>query len=278
MTASARHPRAADPSAHRRRAVVTVWTRAVAIASLGFSCLVSASGWPPPRCAAVQLQPAFTGVGDAPAVRIWTPSTLADIPSAGDCAGWSAVPLGLLVAVAGRFRSDDDVAALLTRFGAISDLLTVRYWSVTDHAWRPLVTRATAVDTAAARQPRSDYTAAQLEGGRNVYMAQKDSRAASEAVYRMRVSERTVDGFVLETENVTPVRWFGVTLFQPGDIQSMYRLQQRDAGVWSYYALTQIAGSSWLITGHEKSYANRVVALYRHLAGIPSDLEPPAAP
>jgi hypothetical protein len=29
--------------------------------------------------------------------------------------------------------------------------------------------------------------------------------------------------------------------------------------------------------GHEASYVNRAVALYRHLARIPTDREPPAA-
>jgi hypothetical protein len=37
-------------------------------------------------------------------------------------------------------------------------------------------------------------------------------------------------------------------------------------------------GASVLTAGHESSYINRAVALYRQLAGIKTDQEPPAAP
>ena len=94
----------------------------------------------------------------------------------------------------------------------------------------------------------------------------------------MRVRESTDERIVIETENVAPVRWWAVTLFPPGALRTVYILEQRSTGIWSYYALTKVAGGSWLVAGHEKSYINRVVALYRHLAGIPTDQEPPAAP
>ena len=37
-------------------------------------------------------------------------------------------------------------------------------------------------------------------------------------------------------------------------------------------------GASMLTAGYEKSYVNRAAALYRALAGIKTDQEPPAAP
>jgi hypothetical protein len=94
----------------------------------------------------------------------------------------------------------------------------------------------------------------------------------------MRVYERTSNGFIIESENRTAVRWWGLTVFRPGDIHSVYFLERREPGIWSYYAVTTIAGASWFTAGHEKSYINRMVALYRRTAGIPTDLEPPAAP
>jgi hypothetical protein len=36
--------------------------------------------------------------------------------------------------------------------------------------------------------------------------------------------------------------------------------------------------SRFLLRGYEASYVNRMVAIYRHLAGTPTDREPPAAP
>ena len=109
-------------------------------------------------------------------------------------------------------------------------------------------------------------------------MSQRDNRSASDVIYRMRVRENGTNRVVIETENVTAVRWWGLTLFKPGALHSVYFLEQRSPDVWSYYALTRIVDGSWLVAGHDKSYINRVVALYRHLAGIPTDLEPPAAP
>jgi hypothetical protein len=94
----------------------------------------------------------------------------------------------------------------------------------------------------------------------------------------MRVRESNPTRLVIETENVTAVRWFAMTLLKPGGLRALYFFRERSPGVWTYHALTRIAEGSWLISGHDNSYINRVVALYRHIAGIPTDLEPPAAP
>jgi hypothetical protein len=83
---------------------------------------------------------------------------------------------------------------------------------------------------------------------------------------------------VIETENVTPVRWLALTLLKPGGLRASYSFRERSRGIWTYLGVTRIAEGSWLISGHENSYINRVVALYRHIVGIPTDLEPPAAP
>jgi hypothetical protein len=40
----------------------------------------------------------------------------------------------MIVALAGSFRHDGDVEDLLRRFGAISALTEIRYWSVIDKA------------------------------------------------------------------------------------------------------------------------------------------------
>ena len=66
-------------------------------------------------------------------------------------------------------------------------------------------------------------------------------------------------------------------MFEPSDLRSVYILEQAEPGIWSYYSLTRIAGNSWLSGGHDKSYINRILAMFRHLASIQSDLEPPPA-
>jgi hypothetical protein len=184
----------------------------------------------------------------------------------------------MLLAVAGTLQSADGEAALLSRFGAVSRLLRVRYWSTTDHTWRPLLTAVTALTNQVSCQPRGDFTTTEIESGQDLYLAQTDSRSTNEVIYRMRLRGSDSQHFVIETENVTPVRWWALTLYKPGDLYSLHFLDQRSPGIWSYYSLTRIDGGRWLITGHEKSYINRAVALYRHFAGIPTDLEPPPAP
>jgi hypothetical protein len=252
-------------------------TSSVAILLL-LSCRVYANADVANDCGPEASPIAFGAIGEAPKVETWSgPASNAAQRAAESLSGAAVVP-GLLISLAGSFRSLEDADGLLSRFGAVANLLTVRYWSVTDRKWRPLVVFAAALTAPTTRRIRDGFSAAELRTGQDAYLAQQDSRSASEAVYRMRVRDSSHDRFTLETENVTAVRWWGITLFAPRAIRSTYLLQQRCAGVWSYYSVTNIAGSGWLISGHEKSYVNRVVALYRHLAGIPTDLEPPAAP
>jgi hypothetical protein len=48
-------------------------------------------------------------------------------------------------------------------------------------------------------------------------------------------------------------------------------------GRYRYYTVTRLTGKlPFGVTG--ASMINRAVALYRYIAGIPTDLEPPAAP
>jgi hypothetical protein len=98
-------------------------------------------------------------------------------------------------------------------------------------------------------------------------------------VYRLRVRETAPDRLVVETENVSSVRYLLLPLAGPGDLQALYFLERRSANEWGYYSLARTgAGTSSLTEGHEASYVNRAVALFRHLAGLPTDQGPPAAP
>ena len=75
------------------------------------------------------------------------------------------------------------------------------------------------------------------------------------------------------------MRYMFLTLFNPGEMQSVYFLDRESDDVWRYYSLVRTGrNASRLATGHESSSINRAVAFYRFLAGIPADQEPPAAP
>ena len=266
--------KAAQPNGRRLRWSLVV--PVLAMAGSAGAALPDAPAVPP--CSQSTPEPAYGPLGGAPNVRTWSDGRLADFPALAACVGWIEGDFRTLVATAGVFRAPGGTPAILSRFGAVSGLLLVRYWSTTDRAWLPLVTAATAMTSAVAGSARADFTSVELATGRDLYMSQRDNRSASDVLYRMRVRESSADRIVIETENVSPVRWWALTLFKPGALHSVYFLQLRSPDTWSYYALTKISDGSWLVSGHEKSYINRVVALYRHLAGVPTDLEPPAAP
>ena len=94
----------------------------------------------------------------------------------------------------------------------------------------------------------------------------------------MTVRERTAERLVVSTENVTPIRVGILTAFEPGAMQSVIFLDRRGPGLWGYYQTIRAAeGASVIALGSDASYVNRLAALYRYVAGIPTDQEPPAA-
>ena len=234
------------------------------------------SGSPP--CDAVLPPSIYSPVGAAPNIEVWKKPSLAEMPPQAMCLGLAAPDLRMLVTVAGTFENAGGAPAILARFGEVSKLLSVNYWSTTDKKWRPLVLAAAALTTRDSGQPRDDFTNAELQRGQDVYFSQRDSRGAGEVIYRVRVRENSRARLVIETENVTAVRLFAMTLLKPGGMRALYFFEERSRGIWTDYGLQRIAEGSWLISGHEDSYVNRIVALYRHITGIPTDLEPPAAP
>jgi hypothetical protein len=124
---------------------------------------------------------------------------------------------------------------------------------------------------------RADFTPAELRSGRDLYLAETENSAVGEVVYRLRVRQATPDRLVLETVNVTSVRWLFFSLFGPGDLRTDYFLDRLPGGGWGYYSLVRVgSGASRFAQGTYGAYANRMLALYRHMAGIPTDREPPA--
>jgi hypothetical protein len=237
-----------------------------------------AQGGPQPPCGSAP-SPAYGEPGGTPVVRVWA----GDGPGAGwtppACTGWRPLPFRALVAAAGRFRHRDPVEELLARLGAVSTLTTVRYWSVADRRWRQLVTRPPPWTD--PTPPRGGRTSAspRCGAGPTSTFAQDDNRSTGEVVYRMRVREVGPDRLVVETENVGAVRYLVVPLAGPGDLQALHFLERLAPGEWGYYGLARTgAGASPLTGGREASYVNRAVALFRHLADLPTDRGPPAAP
>jgi hypothetical protein len=251
---------------------------AMALAAAGLCC-VQAHGaeiGPQLPCQAEPF-PAYPDIGGAPAVKTWDRSALGRDWTPPACTGWTEPGFSTLVVAAARFRYASGFEGLLRHIGAISELTGMRYWSTTRKRWQTLIIDAYALSAAAGGQRRKDFSLSEMAQGRSLHFEQADN-VSGRAVYQMRVLTASPDRVVIETENLSTMRYLLLPVFPPGEMQSIYFLEREPDDVWRYYSLTRTGrNASWLTTGHEASSINRAVAFYRYLAGIPTDQEPPAS-
>ena len=219
--------------------------------------------------------PAYTPAGQPPATDVWSASELARTGwQAAPCLNWGASRTKLAAALAGEFQFAGSLDDLAVRLAHISALKSVRYWSVSHKAWQPLVSDSGFLDGPDGKG-RADPAAGELTPGRSFFYFETSH---GRTVYRMTVRERTAERLVVATENVTPIRVGILTAFEPGAMQSVIFLNRRGPGLWGYYqTLRATEGASVIALGSDASYVNRLAALYRYMAGIPTDQEPPAA-
>jgi hypothetical protein len=218
-------------------------------------------------------------------VKVWHDDDLKRLGrEAPQCPGWGSLAHPqILLAMTGSFRFDGSADELVDRLGAISALRHIRYWSATKKMWRPLVSDASALSRLDPRARRSDFLAAEMIAGTDLYYWVKHNWS-SNIIYRMHVLEHNPTRTVVATENLSPYRFLLMTLFDPGALQSVAIVELVSPGVWGVSILTRAGeGASPLVLshlaiGHEASYVNSAAAIYRHLAGIRTDAEPPAAP
>ena len=255
------------------------WRRALIVSALLLFATGAEAVGPQPPCTTAAL-PAYPPPDSAPAVAIWQEKELIESNwHPPGCTGWLTDSRSkLIVTLAGSFRFDGAMNQLLARVGAVSALPAIQYWSTTDKSWGPLSNEAFALGSPDVKARRRDFAPSELVKGAELYYWQDDTRTGP-AIYRLRVYESTAERFVISSDNVTPVRRFFLTLFKPGALQSLLIVQRLSPGVFGTFILSRSGeGASVLTEGHDKSYVNRTVALYRHLAGIRTDQEPRAAP
>jgi len=210
-------------------------------------------------------------------VKFWSESDFGHDWRPPACTGWAETGFSTLITTVARFRYTSGEEGLLRRIGAISELAGMRYWSTTHQQWRTLIVAASASTGSQPAQRRENFTPGEMQEGKVLYLEQSDN-LSGKAVYRMHIAEVSADRLVFDVENVSLMRYFFVTLFHPGDMQSVYFLDRESDNVWRYYSITRTGrNASRLATGHESSSINRAVAFYRSLVGIPTDQEPPAA-
>jgi hypothetical protein len=220
----------------------------------------------------------YPSPGTSPTIEIWHGSELAQgnwqPPS---CTGWPAGSRSkLIVTLTGSFHFDGTMDGLLTKIGAISTLKDIFYWSATDKKWAHLSTDASALTDAKAKDRRGDFAASDFGKNADLYYWE-DSASTGATVYRLRVSESTPQRLVISSDNVTAIRKFIFTLVKPGALQSLLFIQRLSPQTFGVYIITRTGeGASALSNGHEETFINRADALFRQLAGIKTDQDPPA--
>jgi hypothetical protein len=236
----------------------------------------SAQLGPQPPCGQ-EAAPPYPGLDASPSVKFWSESGLGRGWKPPACTGWTEVGFSTLVTTVARFRYGAGGESLLRHIGAVSDLAGMRYWSTTRQQWRTLIVSAHALAGLPPSVRRQDFTPDEMKENKPLYFEQVDN-LSGKATYRMRITEASADRLVFDVENIGVMRYFLVTLFRPGEMQTICFMDREPDGVWRYYSIARTGrNASRLVSGHAASSINRAVAFYRSLAGIPTGLEPPAA-
>jgi hypothetical protein len=230
-----------------------------------------------PACLSNGVSPVFPPLNAAPVAQATRAPGGRASPAGASCFEKSD-SAATWITVASIVQSSNNLDAFIERFGSVSTLLAVRYWSTTEQKWRPLVLSASAIASSNATTPRADYSLAELVTGEDRYYSVTDSRSGRAVTYRLRLWPSQPTGLVVEIANVDAIKQWGITLYAPGGLHTLYFLRKQSPAAWAYYSITRILPNSFLAEGHDKSFINRAVAVYRHIVGLPTDAEPPSAP
>jgi len=259
--------------------LILAWTHRLGfVLLLVLVCHVSgyAQSGPQPPCEKEAIPP-YPDLGAPPAAKFWTKSEVTGEWKPPACTRWTEEGFTTLVTTVARFRYPSGSDGLLRHIGAISDLAGTRYWSTTHKKWQTLIVDAHAVSGLHSNEPRENFTLDEMKQGHDVYFEQADN-LSGKATYRMHIAEASADRIVFDVENVVTMRYLFITLFHPGEMQSIYFLDRESEDVWRYYSVVRTGrGANGLVAKNQSSAINRAVAFYRQLVGIPTDQEPPAA-
>jgi len=240
-------------------------------------CLAHAYAQPGPQppCGGEPV-PLYTGLDETAVTKLWSKSDFGRDWKPPACTGWTTSGFTTLVTTAARFRHASGTDGLLRRIGAISELSGMRYWSTTHKQWQTLILEAHAL-TGPSGQRRADFTPEEMTTGKTLYFEQADN-LAGKATFRLHIAEASADRIVFDVENVGTMRYILITLFHPGEMQSIYFLDRDSENAWRFYGMVRTGkNASRLTTANDSSAINRATAFYRHFVGIPTDREPPAA-
>jgi hypothetical protein len=221
----------------------------------------------------------FPTVDTPPVVEVWTSTTLGTSWTPPPCTDWEVGSNSLVITLAGSFSSTNDTNGMLNRIGNISGWDSVRYWSITDKKWTPLFLNNTALTAPQPGVARGDFSANEIRRGAPLYFLTSDNRSRKEMVSQLLLKSIAPGRIVIETTNVTPIRWFLFELAPAGATRTLYFLDRQNAASWRFYSMTLASQRSIFFSRFitDASYVNRAVAMFRFIANIPTDAEPPVA-
>jgi hypothetical protein len=250
--------------------------RRLALAVLVCHVLLMAQTGPQPPCGAEAVPP-YPAL-DAPATsKLWNRNEFGRDWKPPACTGWKSTGFSTLVTTVARFHYAGNAEDLLRHVGEISSLAGIRYWSTTHQKWQVLIPDAYALTGPDSGRRRANFTPDEMKPGSLLYFDQTDN-LTGKGVFRLHIAEVSQDRIVVDTENVSTLRYLLVPIFHPGDVQSVYFLDREQDNVWRYYSILRTGlNASSLVTSNDSSAINRAIAVYRRFVGIPTDQEPAAA-
>lgn len=229
---------------------------------------------PLPACAGATPRPAPPRLGQPPAVLACTDGDLLAAWQPPPCLGWEAKPADVVLALAARFRIDD-IESLLARFTAISALTRLRYWSVTREAWRPLFLEAVPLASADPTATRGDFRRDEIVLGEPVHVLLEDDLIGA-VVHSITVEAYSPELIRVAMRNVLPGRVLGMEVLPVDGLQTVLMLEPEAPGVWRYWSIMRATiEAPDLMLPSAASYANRAAAIFRHVANLRTDAEPP---
>jgi len=205
------------------------------------------------------------------AVGVWSAADGNPPPA---CRGTGQPAAVVLVQSAGSFSEPGGAAAILRRLAGLSRYPGIHYWSVTRGRWRTLITKAQRLDADGAPRP-GDLPEESLNQGSQFWFHQEENTPAGSVDYVLTVEEADADHLSLDLRNTRPIRFLGLTMFAPGEYRFHHAFWHGAADQWTYRGEFEARGTTDIpFADRGPSYANRAQAVFRYLAGLPSETEP----
>lgn len=124
---------------------------------------------------------------------------------------------------------------------------------------------------------RENFSAGDLQSGRSVHFVQNENSSLGPVVYRISIEARTRTRLVFKSVNISPFPVVFLDGVKSGGFEQFYVIERETDTVWRYYGLVRAQINHAFLAPSHGSSKNRTSAYFRHLAGIRTDIEPPAA-